>query len=40
MDGVMQIEIRGDVVGVVLDDDDEDKLAMEIANAESMPLSA
>jgi hypothetical protein len=35
----MQIEIHGDVVGEVLDDDDEDGSAMETADAESMPFS-
>jgi hypothetical protein len=39
MDGGAQIEIYGDVVGGVPDDDDEDGPAMETAGAESMPLS-
>jgi hypothetical protein len=39
MDGGAQIEIRGDVVGGVPDDDDEDGPTMQIAGAESMPLS-
>jgi hypothetical protein len=39
MDGNAQIEILGDVVGGVPNDDDEDGSAMETADAESMPLS-
>jgi hypothetical protein len=36
MDDGVQIEICGDVVGEVSDDDDEDGSAMEAASAESM----
>jgi hypothetical protein len=39
MDGGAQIEICSDVVGGVPNDDDEDKLAMETAGAESISLS-
>jgi hypothetical protein len=42
MDDGTQIEICGDVIGEVLDDDDEedeDGPVMETAGAESMPLS-
>jgi hypothetical protein len=34
-----QIKIYGDVVDVVLDDDDEDRPAMETTGVESMSLS-
>jgi hypothetical protein len=39
MDDGAQIEIRGYVVGEVLDDDDKDGLTMETAGAESVSLS-
>jgi hypothetical protein len=39
MDDGTQIKIHGDVVGEVPDDDDEEGLAMETADAESIPLS-
>jgi hypothetical protein len=39
VDNGPQIEIRGDGVGEVPDNDDKDGSAMETAGAESMPLS-
>jgi hypothetical protein len=39
MDDDAQIEIRGDVVGEVPDDHNEDGPAMETVGVESMPLS-
>jgi hypothetical protein len=38
MDDGAHIEIHGDVVGEVSDNDDKDRLAMETAGAESMLL--
>jgi hypothetical protein len=39
MDNDTHIKIHGDVVGEVLDDDDEDGPAMETIGVDSMPLS-